>query len=51
MIIGNLQNYWYLVRVLNSKDDRDMKSGWVFGAYLDLKDIDFNNSVSLLSPK
>jgi formylglycine-generating enzyme required for sulfatase activity len=42
MTIGNMTDYWYCVRRLDTNDESEMATGWVFGAYLNISQIEFN---------
>lgn len=42
MTIGDLTDYWYCVRKLDTTYESEMSTGWIFGAYLDLEEIDFD---------
>jgi len=41
MTIGNMTDYWYCVRRLDTESESEMATGWVFGAFLDIRQIEF----------
>ena len=41
MTIGNLTDYWYCVRKLDTTQESEMATGWIFGAYLNVNEIEF----------
>lgn len=43
MTIKNMTDYWYCIRKLDTTYESEMSTGWIFGAYLTVKCIDFNS--------
>lgn len=41
MTIGNMTDYWYCVRRLDTESESEMKTGWIFGAFLNISQITF----------
>ena len=45
MSIGNTSEYWYCIRRLGTEKDAESSTGWIFGTYVDIEDIDFKEKI------
>jgi formylglycine-generating enzyme required for sulfatase activity len=49
MIIGNMSDYWYCVRRLDTDQESEMSTGWIFGSYLDVSEIQLKGLVPVIN--